>query len=228
MTNTEISLSAKTRQETGKKVKSIREQGNIPAVLYGHNIEPKNLSIKYTDFDRVYKVAGESTLIDLSIDEGATVKVLVQDHQLDPRINHFLHVDLLQVNMKEKIHTEIPIKFTGVAPAVKSYAAVMVTSLDKFQVECLPDALVNEIEVDLSSLKEFDDAIHVGAIKAPEGITIQNGEEDVVVLVQAPRVEKVEEPVVAEGAEGEAPADGDKPAEGDAPADGDKPAEEKK
>ena len=187
MTNTSFGLSATTRQETGKKVKTLREQGKIPAILYGHNIEPKNITLKYTDFEKVYKQAGESSLVDLKVDDNDPVKVLIQDYQLDPRINQFLHVDLHQVNMKEKIHTEIPIEFIGEAPAVKSLGAILVKNIDAFEVECLPQDLVHEIKVDLSGLKEFDDSIHVSDIQAPAGITIKNVADDVVALVQAPR-----------------------------------------
>lgn len=207
MTNNSLGLSAASRQQTGKQVKTLREQGNIPAVLYGHNIEPKNITLKYTDFEKVYKQAGESTLVDLKVDEAAPVKVLIQDYQLDPRINQFLHVDFHQVNMKEKIHTDIPIEFIGEAPAVKNLGAVLIKNMDSFEVECLPQDLVHEIKVDLASLKEFDDSIHVSDIKAPEGITIKNVADDVIALVQAPRtaqdVDDASSAVAAEPAEAE-------------------------
>lgn len=190
MTNANLALKASKRSETGKKVDSLRQQGQIPAVLYGNHIEPVNITLKYTDFEKVYKEAGESTLIDLSVDDASPVKVLIQDYQLDPRINQFLHVDLHQVNMKEKIHTEIPLKFVGEAPAIKTYGGILVTQLDSVQVSCLPQDLVHEIEVDISNLNEVDDALHVSDIKVPQGLEVVNAGEDLVVIIQAARTAK--------------------------------------
>lgn len=224
MTNTSLALKADKRSETGKKVDSLRQQGQIPAVLYGNDIEPVSITLKYTDFEKVYKEAGESTLIDLSVDGAAPVKVLIQDYQLDPRINQFLHVDLHQVNMKEKIHTEIPLKFVGEAPAVKTYGGILVTQLDSVQVACLPQDLVHEIEVDISGLTEIDSSIHVSDVKAPQGLEIHNAGEDLVAIIQAARTAKEVEDAqgaAPESATPEGAEEGDKPAE-EAPAAEDK------
>ena len=190
MTKAVLGLKAKTREEKKKAVGILRKQGKIPAVLYGHGIKPTNLVLDYAVFDKLYKKAGESTLVDLSINDSESVKVLIQDYQVDPVTNKFIHVDFHQVRMDEKINTEIPIKFIGDAPAIKDLSAVLVTSMGSLEVECLPNDLVSEIEVDLSSLKEFDDAIHVSDITPPPGITFKNVPQDVVALVQAPRSEQ--------------------------------------
>lgn len=190
MAELDLILRAKTRQEKKKKVNYLRQQGKIPAVLYGHKIKPVNLALDYSNFEKVFKQAGESTLVDLVVDDARPVKVLVQDYQADPVTDRFIHVDFHQVKMDEKITTEIPLKFIGEAPAVKEIGGVLVTSLDTLQVECLPQDLVTEIEVDLSSLNEFDTAIHVSEIKIPPGITIKSVATEVIVLIQAPRTEK--------------------------------------
>ena len=208
MTNENLSLQVQAREATGKQVAKLREQGKIPAVLYGDKTESVNLQVEATIFEKIYAKAGDSTLVDLIIGEDKPIKVLIQDYQLDPLINSFLHVDFYKVNMKEKIHAEVPIKFINEAPAVKEFSGVLVTSLKSLSVECLPDALVHEIEVDLSALKTFDDSLHVSDVKAPEGIEFKNMVDDIVALVQAPRVIKDVTPVVAEGeaesSEGEA------------------------
>ena len=209
MTNATLRLEVTSREETGKKVSALRTQGKVPAVLYGHDIKPTNVTVDHAHFERVYKQAGESALVDLVVDGKEPVKVLIQDHQLNPTVSQFTHIDFHQVNMKEKIHTDIPIKFIGEASAVKELSAILVTNLDHLEVECLPSDLVHEIEVDLSSLKTFDDAIRVSDIKAPQGITIKNAPEESVVLVQEPRAEEKEVvPVeaVAPIVEGEQPA----------------------
>jgi len=190
MTNLKLELKAKTRTETGKKVNKLREQGKIPAVLYGHKVKPVSLVLDYAVFETVFKQAGESTLIDLVVDSKEPVKVLVQDYQLNPTTNQFIHVDLHQIKMDEKLHTEIELEFVGEPPAVKELGGILVTNLDKIEVECLPQHLVHKIEVDVSSLEALDSAIHVSDIKVPEGITILNLPKDVVILIQPPRTEK--------------------------------------
>jgi len=198
MTNLNLNLGAKTRQETKKKVSQLREQNKIPAVLYGHQVKPINLVVDYHVFDKIFKQAGESTLIDLTIDGKEPVKVLVQDYQLDPETNQFLHVDFHQVRMDEELQTEIKLKFINEAPAVKELSGILVTNMHSLAVKCLPKDLVHEIEVDLSGLKTFEDAIHVADIKVPAGINILHVPDDVVALVQLPKVEKEEPKAEAE------------------------------
>ncbi|MFA6215354.1 MAG: 50S ribosomal protein L25 [Patescibacteria group bacterium] len=190
MTSSATILKATTRKETGKKVGKLRKQEKIPAVLYGHKIKPINLSVDYPVFQKVLTQAGESTLVDLVIDDSKPVKILIQDYQLDPVNNRIMHVDFHQIKMDEKLHTKIELKFINEAPAVKELSGTLVTNIDSLDVECLPQYLVHEIEVDLSILKTFDNSIHVADIKIPEGITVLNIPNDVIALVQEPRSEK--------------------------------------
>ena len=190
MTNANLNLAVKTRTVIGKAVAGLRKSGKIPAVLYGHGVAPVNLEVEYSQFEKVYRQAGDSTLVDLIVDQNTPVKVLVQDFQLDPTTSRYTHVDFYQVRMDEKLHTDIILKFIGEAPAVKELSGILVTNLTEVEVECLPKDLVHEIEVDLSVLKDLDKVIHVADIKAPAGIKILNNEQDVVALVQPPRVEE--------------------------------------
>lgn len=190
MTNAELSLKASAREEVKKKVDQLRKQGKVPAVLYGHKVKPTNLAVDYSTFEKVYKKAGDSTLVDLIVDESAPVKVLIQDYQYDPVSHKFIHIDFHQVDMNEKITTEIPLKFMGVAPAVKELSGVLVTMHDTVEVRCLPGALVHEIEVDLSGMKTFDDMIHFSDITIPAGMEVLNKMDDVIAQVQAAREEE--------------------------------------
>ncbi|MFA6410495.1 MAG: 50S ribosomal protein L25 [Candidatus Buchananbacteria bacterium] len=185
-----LSLKGKTRKEQKKKVSQLRTSDQIPAVLYGHKIKPQNIVVDYTLFEKIFKQAGESTLVDLSIDDGKPAKVLIQDYQLAPLTNRFTHVDFHLVNMDEKIHTAIGLKFIGEAPAVKERGGILVTNIHEIEVSCLPKDLIHEIEVDLSGLKTFEDTIRISDLKIPAGISLQNVPTDLVVLVQAPRSEK--------------------------------------
>lgn len=238
MANETLSLKASTRKEKRKQVAKLRKQGKIPAVLYGHKVNPESLTVDYSVFEKLFKQAGESTLVDLIVDEKKPVKVLIQDYQLDPITNQISHIDFYQIKMDEKLHAVVELKFINEAPAVKESNGILVTNTDSLEIECLPQDLVHEIEIDLSCLEKFDDAIHVKDIKMPEGITVLNVPDDVVILVQAPRTEKEleeleEKPVeeIPEGAEeeGEELAEGDeKHGEEEKPVEGEGKSEEEK
>ena len=185
-----ITLDAQKREATGKKVKRLRLAGSMPATLYGHNIKAQTIAVDARTFEKVYKQAGESTLVDLKVADAAPVKVLIQDvakHYLNLKP---IHADFYQVSMTEKLTADIPLKFIGEAPAVKELGGVLVKNLQELKVECLPQDLVHEIEVDLAALKVFGDTITVSAISVPAGITILNRAEETIVLAQAPRVEE--------------------------------------
>lgn len=192
---TAITLEAQMRTEIGNKVRALRRKGVIPAVLYGHNTPSQNLALDARTFEKVYKQAGESTLVDLKIGQGEAVKVLIQDVAKHHLTLKPIHVDFYKVSMTEKLTADIPLKFVGEAAAIKELGGVLVKNLQEVKVECLPQDLVHEIEVNISMLKTFADSIVVSKLSVPPGITILNKPEEVVALVQAPKVE--EEVVVA-------------------------------
>ncbi len=183
-------LSANTREITGKKVKNLRKEGLIPAVIYGHGTNPTAIFLSRRSFDKVYDEAGTSALIDLKIDDKSSVKVLSHEPQIDPVNNQTLHVDFYKVRMDEKIKTEIPLEFVGESEAVTAMDGSLVTNRDSIEVECLPSDLVSQIDVDLSALKTFEDTITVANLKVPAGIEILTEKEEVIALVEEPRSEE--------------------------------------
>lgn len=185
-----ITLEVQPREVIGNKVRALRKTGVIPAVLYGHNVPAKNLAVDARIFEKVYKAAGESTLVDLQVGAGAPVKVLIQEVAKHYLTLKPIHVDFYQVSMTEKLTADIPLKFIGEAPAVKELGAVLVKNLHEVKVECLPNDLVHEIEIDLATLQNFGDAIAVKHIVPPKGVTILNKPEEILILAQAPRVEE--------------------------------------
>lgn len=220
----EYSLAAKRRAVLGRATKTLRREQIIPAVLYGHGIPAQSLQVAGRAFERVYAAAKESSLVDLTVEGESPVKVLIQSVQRDPLYGRFRHVDFHQVRMTEKIETEIVLRFDGEPAAVKELGGVLVKSIDAVKVSCLPGDLVQELPVDLTALKTFEDAIHIRDIAVPAGIKILEGAVAVVATVAPPRSEaelaaleqKVETDVEAvevvgkkkeEAAEGEAAAD---------------------
>ena len=185
----EFKLEATERKEE-EKAKNVRKAGKIPAVIYGHNFDNISLAIDKIAFNRIYRDAGTSNLVNLSIGDNKSFPVLVHDYQKDPLNGDFVHIDLIKVNMKEEIETEIPIKFVGDAPAVINLEGSLITPVDAVEIKCLPAALVPEFEVDLSGLDDFEKNIKISDIKVPEGIEILNDPEEILAFVQEPRSEE--------------------------------------
>jgi len=215
MTHKTIALKAKVRDIVGKKVKKLRTEDMIPAVMYGHKIASQNLLVNYLDFSRVFDKSGESSLIELET-EGKKVNVLVHDIQTDPMSGKFSHVDFFQVNMKEEVETEISLEFVGESPAVKELGGVLVKSLDAIPVKCLPADLPEKYEIDLGKLATFEDVIAVKDLEVSDKVEILIDGETIVVSVQEPRTQeeiesletKVEEDVSkVEGVVKETPAE---------------------
>jgi large subunit ribosomal protein L25 len=187
-----LELSADLRQETGRKNKQIREQGLIPAILYGHKVKNLTLLVKTLDFERAYQEAGESTLIKLKINtpqKQAEKERIVLIHQVakNPVSDKIIHIDFYQVKMDEPIKVEVPLVFVGQSPAVKETDGVLIKSIQSLEVEALPQDLPHQIEVDISSLKTFDDNIYIKNLELPPRVKIEAQAKEVVASVIPPR-----------------------------------------
>lgn len=214
----ELRLQAEKRSKNEKLTPEL-----IPAVLYGKGVENQSLKLKKVEFEKIFSVAGESNLIDLDFGSGA-VKVLVKDSQRDVLKHTFSHVDFYQVNMKEKITTEIPLHFINESKAVKELGGMLMREIHELEVECLPSDLVDHIDVNISVLNTYDDVIKISDLVLPKGFKlIHNHPEDVVAMVVEPKVEVEEvKPVEATPAAGVTPATGATPAASDAKKEGGK------
>src|SRR3990172_7144644 len=152
-----ISLKAKTRSIIGKKTKMLRAKNQIPLVLYGHNFKSINLEALKNDIVKIWKEAGSSNLVSLEIEKQKPVKILIQDIQTDPLSDEIIHADLYRIRHDRKLRTQIPLHFHGKSLAVKDKEGNLITHKDSVEVEVLPDDLIDEIKVDISILKTFDD-----------------------------------------------------------------------
>ncbi len=182
-------LPARTRTALGKQAKSVLHKHAIPAVLYGHGVTNRNLEIDGLVFGKIFRQAGSSSLVDLTIDDGQAIKVLIHDVQRHPTSDDFTHVDLYQVKMTEKIETDIALNFIGESPAVKEQGGILVRPMDEIRVSCLPGDLVHAIDVDISQLKTFEDHIRIQDLPIPSGLTVLDDVEAIVASVTPPRSE---------------------------------------
>ncbi len=196
-------LKAEIREKFGKSLDEGREEGILPAELYGHGVENKHISLSLKEFKKALDEAGESSIITLSLGK-EKYPVLINEIQQNP-LGDIIHVDLRAVKMGEKIATETSLNFIGEAPAVKDKGGVLVKSLEVVEIEALPLDLPSSIDVDLSKLTEIHDLIHVGDIELPEKVKINSDPETVVVSIIEPRKEEPEEETesVADGDESE-------------------------
>lgn len=185
-----LTLSAKARTEVGRKTNRLRAQGLVPAVVYGADTEPQAITIDRNQFAKMYKAAGESSIVELVIDEKNALHVLIHDYQTDPLRDEVTHVDFQSVDMKKEIEAEIQLKVVGEAAAVKALGGTLVMSLDEVKVKCLPSKLVRDIEVDISKLATFEDAIRLSDLVIPEGVVILDDLHLTVASVTAPRSEE--------------------------------------
>lgn len=182
-------LTALRREIKGEKA---RTQGLLPAVIYGAGEETESLSLVYKDFIRLYDDAGESSLIDLDVDNKDFGKVLIHDVGYDPVSGRVIHVDLRRIDMNKPINASVELIFDGESPVIKESGGTIVKNFEEVEVECLPKDLVNHINVDLSVLKTFDDAIRVKDLKIPAGVVVTEPSAESI-LVKAQRALTEEE-----------------------------------
>lgn len=198
-------LKGLSRDNKKEKPSQIRAEGFIPAVIYGSNKESRALKVKANEFIKLFHGAGETNLIELTIDQDNAIKVLVYETQTDPIKNRINHIDFLQVDMKKKITVEVPVDFVGESPAVRDQGASLIKNLDHIEIECLPEDLIHTVEIDISSLKEIDAAIKLSDLKLPKGVelTTDNLDEHIVSVIR--QEVEVEAAPAAEAAEAPAP-----------------------
>ncbi len=206
----QVILQASSREVFGKKTKTLRQAGQIPAIVYGNEKDNQPVSIDQYQFDRVFATAGQNTIIALKVGDAQPVNVLIQAVEHDPLTGKLMHADLYRVNMNQAIRTTVPLHFVGDAPAVYQQEGVLLTNIEEVEVETLPAKLPASIEVDISGLDDFEKTIHVSDLVVPEGVKILVEPEELVAKVDPPRSEEelealdeeiVEEIPAEEGAE---------------------------
>lgn len=220
-----LSLQAEERKILGKKVKKLREDGKLPGHVYGKGVETEVVCVDGKTFLKTFKEAGETSLIDLKIGAEKIRPVLVRGVQYDPISDEPIHIDFYQVNLAQKVKVPVPLTLIGEQPeSVHLGETIVLQTLNELEVEALPVDLVERIEVDITSLKNIDDAITVGQLNYDRSkLTIYAPDEEIVVKL-APAVtaemEKLLEEQAAEAAAKAAEAGAEEAAEAGAPSAG--------
>lgn len=193
-----FSLDTQVRTVFGKRVRNLRKQGVLPAVLYGGGKKNIALSIIERAFEKMRKSAGESSLVELRVDGGGTENVLIHNIDRDPLTHKPRHVDFLRVRMDELLRVAVPLRFEGESPAVKE-GGILVKVMHETEVEALPANLPHEIAVDLTRLTAIGDRFALADLIVPNGVSFVGDKESVIVLIEEPRTK--EEGEAAESSE---------------------------
>lgn len=180
---------AKPRNELGKKAKTLRREGILPAVLYGEGVPSQPLSVMLREFRKVLSEAGETSLITLKIEGAKDAEVLIHDIATDPVTLEPVHADFYAVRMDKPIEAKVVLSFDGESPAVKNEGGILVKVLHELEVRALPRDLPHEIAVDVARLEAIGSKIHVKDVALPKGVATLAEPDEVVALVEPPRSE---------------------------------------
>ncbi len=216
-----LTLTAEKRDILGKNLKKNRKADALPAVFYGRKEKSTPIFVPYQDFLKVWKQAGESSVIALNYPD-KELNALISDVSYDPVRGEPIHVDFYVVEADRVVEVSVSLDFIGTAPAVKEFGGTLLKVLHEVPISGLPKDLPNEIAVDVASLMTLESRILVKDLPIPTGIKILLNPNEVVALVSVatPEEEVPEEPVFdaaaievekkgkkeEEGIEGEEPA----------------------
>lgn len=177
-----FNLLAQKREVTGSKVAKLRDKELLPAVLYGPKIKNEAMQVNEKEFSKIFKEAGESSLIALKIGE-ESFQVLVHNIQKDPLTGKFLHIDFYQPILTEKTEASISLVFEGESLACKELGGTLVKNIYEVEVKALPQNLPREIKVNIEKLETFEDSILIKDLIIPKDVEILKDAEEVVALV---------------------------------------------
>jgi large subunit ribosomal protein L25 len=200
----DLQISVDARTVTGKHTRRLRASGIVPGVLFGKTAGSVAVQLDAKALDLLYRRAGRTSIVSVSVGGGRPTSAVIKSMQRHPLTGRVLHVDFFAPDLTLEMTVDVPIVFSGEAPAVEATGGSLFTSLDHLKVKALPADLPNEVSVDVSSLVDLEAAIHVSDLTLDEKVTVLNEPDELVAKVMPPRVEVEEEPVVAEGEEGEA------------------------
>lgn len=217
-----LSLQAEERKILGKKVKNLRKDGKLPGHVFGKGVETEHVSVDGKTFLKTFKETGETGLIDLKIGTEKVRPVMVKGVQFDPVSDQPIHVDFYQVNLNKKVKVPVPLVLAGEQPeSVHLGETIVLQAMNEIEVEALPADLVEKIEVDITVLKNIDDAITVGQLNFDRSKLTVAAEPEAIVVKLAPAIteemkKQMEEEAAAAAAQAaEAGAEGIPPVEGE-------------
>jgi len=212
----EVNLKAFKRTVLGIKVKNLRQEGLVPANVYGKKTKSIAVSLKKDEFSKVFSEVGETGIVKLTVDDDKEERpILIQNIQRDPLTGEAIHIDLRQIILTEKITAEIPVELVGEAPAVQQKLGILIQTASEIEVEALPMDLPEHFIVEVNRLLNVGDQVTLKDLVFDRRKIKPSVEEETVLARIEPlaKEEKVEAPPVEE-----VPVEEAVPAEGEVPA----------
>ncbi|MDD5547783.1 MAG: 50S ribosomal protein L25 [Candidatus Pacebacteria bacterium] len=194
-----MDLQVQKRGILGRLVGGLRKKGLVPGELYGKGLENIHVSVPTKDFRKIFKEAGENTIINVLVDN-QKYPVLIHDVAYDGISGDFLAVDFYRVKMDEKIKVKVPMEFIGIAPGVKEKNGVLVKSLHEIEIEALPGNIPHNFKVDLTKLADIGQSIHIKDLDIPSSVKVEISLDTIVATITAKVTEEEELAMQQEGA----------------------------
>ncbi len=180
----EFVIKAQSREITGKKVGRLRREGIVPINVYGPKKAPQNLQVPYRELEVALMRAGGTNIIDMHVDDGnAPMKVLARDVQRDILKGTIIHADFFAVDEDDRLVIEVPVVMINQSPAVESRKGILLTGPNSLSLEMTVSNMLNQVEVDLSSLTEVGDRIYVKDLTLGDKVKILNDPEEMLAAV---------------------------------------------
>lgn len=197
-----MELKTQTRTIFGKRVRQLRSEGLIPAEVFGHGFKNEHVSVPAKEFLKIFKEAGENTIVNLINEKGEKTPVIINDVARDHIKSSILSVDFHRVRMDEKIQAKVPVELLGIAPAVKK-GFIVVKVLNEIEVEALPAHIPHRYEVDITHLENPGQDVCVKDLKTSANVKILSHAESAIVTIAETAKEESEAAAAPAPAEGE-------------------------
>jgi large subunit ribosomal protein L25 len=202
-----VKLEAARRTVIGKKVKVLRREGKLPAVIYGQNMDPLPIVLDLRTTTRILREVSRATILTIDVD-GDEHTVLVRERQRGILTGEYTHIDFLAISMTETVRTQVNVFVEGTSPAEKEFGAIIMTGADSVEVEALPGDLPESLTVDVSGLTGIGDTITVADLDLPSGVEVLSDPTEMLAVITMPAAalsdaEELEEEELDEDAEPE-------------------------
>ena len=210
-----LTLTLEPRSVTGKKVKHLRANGQVPASICGRGVTPENFVTDARTFGKVYQIAGRSALIELQTPSGPR-QAFIRQIQRHPISNVWLHVDFRVVDMHVSMTADVPVVLVGENELVTRGEGITNQIMNMLHVRALPGDLPQNIEVDIGRLVDFSTVLHVSDLAIPESVEVLTAPEEPVVSLTQSRTAVEDEAITEQEQLGEPELAGDDADDNDA------------
>lgn len=196
----QTTLTASPRTATGKgAARTLRREGRVPAVIYGHGRPAESLSVDVGPLTRYFAARDRGTVIQVEIDGRDPVRAILREVQRNPiRPTDILHIDLYEIRADEAITLEVPVRLIGVPDGVRNFGGVLDHVLRELEIKVLPRNIPEHIDLDVTDLG-IGQGLHIRDVVLPE-IEFLQDESLLICTVVAPRVEEAPTPAEEEAA----------------------------